>query len=84
MSTVRGQTKKNKKQIIEHHNEMLELELYVHDHLQPIISKQIFEFSKPKSQNKPFHDIVILLMHQLVPLMSHLMQFLYEESSHSG
>jgi hypothetical protein len=25
-----------------------------------------------------------LLMHQLVPLMSHLMQFLYEESSHSG
>jgi len=37
VSTVRGQGKQQqKKQITEHHNGMIGLEVYVPDHLQPI------------------------------------------------
>jgi hypothetical protein len=42
ISTVRGH--EDKTQIIEHHNEKLVLEVYVHDHLRAKIQQKNFEF----------------------------------------
>ena len=56
LSTVRGQRKKNKqtskRQIIAHHNEMLGLELFVHDHLPPRIEKISFLPLDRSKQNR--------------------------------